>query len=85
MDELTQAEKRCLVRSYEINTTMPHFPERIYASFTISRAATIESLARKKYLLWTPYRGSSYTFTEKAREFIRASSLTPQNRETDRR
>lgn len=69
-DGLTQAEKRCLRLSYERNKTMPQFPESICASFRVSRPSTLESLQSKGFLSWSPHRGSTYYFTEKARVFV---------------
>lgn len=67
---LTQAEKRCLLLSFEACKRMPDYPDSIRASFNVSRHATIESLNTKGYLRWSSHRGSSYYFTEKARAFV---------------
>lgn len=74
---LTQAEKRCLLLSFEICKRMPDYPECIRASFGVSRHATIESLNTKGFLRWSAHRGSSYYFTEKARLFVGAPPLSP--------
>ncbi len=74
--DLTAAEKRCLRLSFKISQNLPQYPESIWASFTVSRMSTIESLHAKGYLIWSPHRGSTYHFNDKARAFVGAPSLT---------
>lgn len=70
--KLTEAEKRCLRRSFEICKRMPDYPEVICAAFRVSRHATIESLHSKGFLRWSSHRGSTYHFTDDARIFVGA-------------
>lgn len=71
-EKLTRVEERCLRLSYERSKGMPCYPDSIQISFRVSRLATIESVHRKGWLIWTSHRGSSYEFTDEAREFVGA-------------
>lgn len=79
-DKLTPAEKRCLLLSFELCKRMPDYPGSIRASFNVSCHATIESLNTKGFLRWSSHRGSSYYFTEKARDFVGAPAVSSQDR-----
>lgn len=76
--DLSTAEKRCLRLSFDVSKQMPCYPESINASFQFSRPETIESLHDKGYLLWSSHRGSTYHFTEKARAFVGAPTVSRQ-------